>query len=160
MIYEKVIGGAQVLMPNWELLKPEISRLFADPKFSREGANVLVLNGTNVTGEASRARDKLMMDGVPVAAVATAPNGRTLTRTVVTDYTGGSKPDTLKAILKTLGLDETAVEEGSTTEWIVNAEGEPIYVAQEVSEESSPVDIVVTIGGDQVAARRAPTPAP
>ena len=164
MVYEYTIpgSGAQVLMPDWNLIKPKVAELFADPNIAREKARVLVLNGTTTNGLAGNARDKLVLEGVPVSAIASAPNQGSHLATTVTDYTGGAKPRTLEAVLKHLGLPDSAVEDGGDDpEWVIAANGNPLRVTQGVPTGSEPVDIVVTIGSDRAASTRGtPTPLP
>jgi hypothetical protein len=134
--------------------------LFADPKVSREKPTILVLNGTFTNGMAANAQATLMESGVPVAAVASAPDQGSYGTTVVTDYTGGEKPGTLEAILNTLDLDESAVAEGATPEWVISSSGQPVRIVRRAPTDSTPVDFVVTIGNDKVAALGTPTSVP
>src|SRR5687768_10080695 len=67
MVYEAILtSGAQVLMPDWSLIRPKVAELFADPKVAREDPTVVVLNGTFTNGMASNAQTTLMEKGVPV----------------------------------------------------------------------------------------------
>jgi LCP family protein required for cell wall assembly len=161
MLYEQILAsGAQVLMPDWSLIRPKVAELFADPKVSREKPTILVLNGTFTNGMAANAQATLMESGVPVAAVASAPDQGSYGTTVVTDYTGGEKPETLEAILNTLDLDESTVAEGAAPEWVISSNGQPVRIVRRAPTDSTPVDFVVTIGNDKVAALGTPTPVP
>jgi polyisoprenyl-teichoic acid--peptidoglycan teichoic acid transferase len=161
MVYEfTTVTGASVLMPNWNLIRPKIAELFSDPKIGREKANVLVLNGTTVNGMAARTQTGLRDRGVPVAAIGSAPNQGSYQTTTVTDYTGGTKPETIKAILAELGLDEDSVVDGGTTpDWVLGANSTPVRVTGLVPADATPLDIVVTLGNDRVSSLGTPTPA-
>jgi LCP family protein required for cell wall assembly len=160
MLYEDIIGGAAVLVPNWSMIRPKIAELFADPKVAREKPIVLVLNGTFTNGMAANAQAALTEKGIPVTAIGSAPEQGSFGTTVVTDYTGGTKPDTLAAILKTLDLDNLDVTKVDTPEWAINSNGQAVPIGQRPPNGSTPVDFVVTIGNDLVAALVTPTPVP
>jgi polyisoprenyl-teichoic acid--peptidoglycan teichoic acid transferase len=161
MVYEYITpGGASVLMPDWSLIRPRVAELFADPKLGSEKANVLVLNGTTTNGMAAKTQASLMDRGVPVAAISSAPNQGSYLTTTVTDYTGGTKPETIKAILAELGLDEDSVVDGGTTpDWVLGANATPVRVTGLVPAGATPLDIVVTLGNDRVSSLGTPTPA-
>lgn len=67
----------------------------------REGAQVVVLNGTDTNGLASKARTKLTDNNISVAAVADARTNSTTTSII--DTSGGKFPATSKLLQKLLG---------------------------------------------------------
>jgi LCP family protein required for cell wall assembly len=161
MVYETtLLSGAQVLMPDWSLIRPKVAELFADPRVAREDPTIVVLNGTFTNGMAAKVQTTLMERGVPIAAIASAPDQGDHDTTTVVDYTGGEKPDTLAAILNALGLGDAAAKEGATPEWVINSAGDAVQIVRRAPNGSTPVDFIVTVGNDRVAVLGTPTPAP
>ena len=103
MVTETFVGGADVLLPNWALIKPKIAQAFADPKLAKEEARLSVQNGTNVAGMAKKLQDVLVEKGFYVPDLRSVTNPGKFPKTVITDYTGGKKPVTLDALDKRVG---------------------------------------------------------
>ncbi|MGI8588064.1 MAG: LCP family protein [Chloroflexia bacterium] len=107
-------NGADVLLPNWDLIRPAIAKLLGRPDMSAEGAVVSVMNGTDTPGLALRTADQIRNAGfnVPANLVGnpTDAGGGRYPQTVVYDYTGGKKPSSLNALLSLLKLDTGRVK--------------------------------------------------
>jgi LCP family protein required for cell wall assembly len=131
-------GGADVLVPNWELIKPKIAQAFADPKLAKEAARLSVQNGTLVGGLGKKLHDALVEKGyyIPdLRSVEVSEQGK-YPKTVIIDYTGGQKPVTIDALTKELGIAPTDVQEGRPTQApIANGDGKPVDIAVIVGED-------------------------
>jgi LCP family protein required for cell wall assembly len=131
-------GGADVLQPNWALIRPKIAQAFADPKLAKEGARLSVQNGTAVGGMAKKLQDTLVEKGYYVADLRSvdAAEVGTYPKTVIIDYSGGGKPATIDALTKELGIPASAVQKGAADEApIANADGKPVDIAVIVGED-------------------------
>jgi LCP family protein required for cell wall assembly len=139
MVTETFINGADVLQPNWSMIRPLIARAFADPRLAKEGARISVQNGTTVSGVARTVSDSLAAKGFNVPdlrSVDSADAGK-YPQTVIIDYTGGQKPATIAALAEDLGISPSSVEQDKSS----NA---PI-----ASTDNKPVDIAVIVGNDR-----------
>jgi hypothetical protein len=139
MVYEFItVGGAQVLMPRWELIRPKISQAFADQRLAKEAARLSVKNGTTTGGIGRKVHDMLVARGLFIPDLSSAADQGKYPTTVIIDYTNGKKPDTIEALTRALGIDPADVREGFAYEApIANSDGEP-------------VDILVVAGDDQI----------
>ncbi|MDQ3927782.1 MAG: LCP family protein [Chloroflexota bacterium] len=129
-------SGADVLIPDWDLIRPKIAQAFADPKLAKEGARLSVQNGTTKNGVARALGAELTGKGYMVADISAAPNQGSYPQTTIVDLTGGQKPLTLEALARDLNVDHSAVKQGEPTKAPV-AEGKP-------------VDFIVIAGNDQI----------
>ena len=130
-------SGADVLMPDWSLIRPKVTQLFGDPRLSREAARISVLNGTEVGGVARKTSDLLIARGLGVVEVASVSDPGAYPVTTITDYTGGAKPNTIEALAKELGVAPSAVIAGDPAE------------APVATSDGKPVDILVIVGDDK-----------
>lgn len=130
-------SGAEVLLPNWDVIRPLIARTFADPRLAKEGARLSVQNGTNVGGMARKLRDELVPKGFIVVDLSNPPDQGNYPVSSITDYTGGKKPQTLKALAQALGIEPSNVKMGDPEDAKVAPDGEP-------------VDFLVMVGDDRL----------
>lgn len=131
-------GGADVLVPNWELIRTKIAQVFADPQLSKEAARLSVQNGTATDGTGRKVRDQLAAKGIYVADLSVAQNRGGYPLTAITDYTGGQKPRTIEAITTSLGIPAANVKQAQPSNAPMGSDGQP-------------VDILVVAGDDQVS---------
>lgn len=102
------VNGAAVLLPHWAAIRAAVQALTGGPAPPAEAATLAVMNGTDTAGLARLTAERLRNAGftVPESAVGNPPDagaGRyPLTR--ITDYSGGSKPATLRRLLDVLKL--------------------------------------------------------
>lgn len=139
MVTETILSnGADVLMPNWDVIRPQVAQAFADPKLAKEAARLSVLNGTTTGGTGRSLRDLLVEKGFIVPDLNSAPNQGSYPRTTITDYTGGQKPRTIQALTQALGIDPSQVKQGNPADAPVS------------STDGKPIDIVVVAGDDRL----------
>jgi polyisoprenyl-teichoic acid--peptidoglycan teichoic acid transferase len=131
-------NGADVLLPNWDLIKPKIAQAFSDPRLSKEAARLSVQNGTTVGGIGKKVRDQLVSKGFFVPDLRSTDDQGTHPVTTITDYSGGTKPHTIEALVKELDLKATDVIQGDPAE------------APTAQTDGAPVDIMVIAGDDQL----------
>ncbi|MDQ6692881.1 MAG: LCP family protein, partial [Chloroflexota bacterium] len=137
MVKETILpGGADVLIPNWDLIRPKITQAFADTELAREAARLGVQNGTATAGAARKVRDILVAQGFSVLLLASATGQGKHPTTLIIDYTAGRKPRTVDVLAKSLGVNRTAVQQG-------NPKSAPRAI------DGRPVDIVVVAGNDK-----------
>jgi len=139
MVTETFINGADVLQPNWALIRPTITQAFTDPRLAKEGARISVQNGTTVSGIARTVRDTLVAKGYNMAdlrSVDGADAGK-YPQTVIIDYTGGQKPATIAALAEQLGISPSSVEQDKPSDAPVS------------TTDNKPVDITVIVGNDR-----------
>ena len=103
-------NGESALIPaagidDFSTIKAYLTRLTSNNPVLREGANVVVLNGTNVSGLAARAKTTLMAKDITVSAVgdAVAPS----TTTTIIDTSNAQKPATLQLLKQLYGTNVT-----------------------------------------------------
>jgi LCP family protein required for cell wall assembly len=138
MVRQTFIGGADVLVPNWEIIRPLIAQAFADPRLAREEARISVQNGTNTGGIGKNVRDVLAEKGFNVADLRSVDNPGEYPTTEITDFTGGQKPRTIEALLEALDLTEADVKQGDPADApVAQTDGEP-------------VDIMIIAGDDKI----------
>ena len=111
-------GGQSALIPvagvdDFSQIKTFIIRLTTNNPVLREGADVVVLNGTDVSGLAAKAKMALEAKDVNVAAIgdATAPSATT----TIIDASGGKKPATLQLLKRLYGTTVTTANPYSGT---------------------------------------------
>ncbi|HKP54485.1 MAG TPA: LCP family protein [Chloroflexia bacterium] len=132
-----LVSGADVLMPDWSLIRPKVLQMFGDPKLAKEAARISVLNGTEVGGVARKTGDLLIAQGLSVVNVASAPDAGSHPVTTITDYSGGTKQNTIAALAKELGIDPADVIEGDPAK------------APLATSDGEAVDIVIIVGDDR-----------
>ncbi|MDQ6695047.1 MAG: LCP family protein [Chloroflexota bacterium] len=129
MVKETILpSGADVLMPNWDLIRPKLTQAFADPRLAREGARLEVQNGTSTAGIARKLGDTLEAKGFLVTLVTTALDRGNYPTTVIIDYTGGRMVYTLDLLAKRLGLDPAQVKQGDPTTATRGPDGKAIDI--------------------------------
>ncbi|HUP28441.1 MAG TPA: LCP family protein, partial [Chloroflexia bacterium] len=141
MVNEVVLPGtgAQVLMPDWNLIRPKVAQAFSDPRVAKEEARLSVQNGTTTSGIGRKVHDSLVAKGFFVPDLASAPDQGKYPKTKIIDYSDGKKPYTLEALTKALKIDPADVEQG-------NPEDAPLATS-----DRKPVDIVVIAGDDKIS---------
>jgi LCP family protein required for cell wall assembly len=130
-------SGADVLLPNWDLIRPKVFQAFGNPKLVREAARISVMNGTSVAGLARQTGDVLTAKGLLVVNLASVSDPGKHPTTTITDYSAGTKPDTVAAIAKALDIAQDKVIEGDPAD------------APTATSDSLPVDIVIVVGDDR-----------
>jgi LCP family protein required for cell wall assembly len=129
--------GADVLLPDWEVIRPRVKQLFADPRLVKEAARLSVLNGTNTAGVARALSEELEADGFVIADLASAEDQGSYPESKIIDYSGGTKPRSIEVLTRLLGLSTRSVERGDPEE-------------AKVANDGKPVDIVVIAGDDRL----------
>lgn len=107
------INGASVVMPvagptNFSQIKAFMLKLTSNDPLVREGADVVILNGSGTVGLAQKRSDELSDRGITVSEIG---NGTARTGTVIIDLTNGKKNTTKKFLEKQFGV--TAVTDSS-----------------------------------------------
>ena len=96
MVNETVLAsGADVLIPDWTLIRPKIQQLFANPLVVKEAARLSVQNGTTTGGIGRKLSDELVTQGYSVPDLSSAPDQGSYKTTRIIDFTGGKKPHTI-----------------------------------------------------------------
>ncbi len=131
-------SGADVLMPDWECIRPRVKQAFTDPLLAEEAARISVQNGTLTGGVGRRVRDELAAQGFTITDLSSAPDQGKHPVTTITDFTGGRKPHTVQALAEALGIAPTDVLQG-------NPEDAPIAIS-----DGKPIDILVMVGDDRI----------
>ncbi len=134
-VEETVLGGAQVLVPDWNAVEALKGQVFFDGRLRSEGAFVEVQNGTGAPGLASSVATYFSEQGIPETdvAVSDATDGAYHDETVIFDLAG--KRYTARMLAAWLGLPESRV-------WEMDEEDESTPVP------ASSADIVVVLGAD------------
>jgi LCP family protein required for cell wall assembly len=132
-------SGADVLMPQWDLIHSMIQRCFADPALVNEAARISVQNGTLVAGTGGQVQDLLASKGLNVVDLSNAGDRGKHPITTIVDYTSGRKPHTLEIIQQTLGLQSVRIQQGN-----------PADAPVATQTDGRPVDILVIAGDDRV----------
>ena len=120
--------GADVLMPQWSVIRPKVQKAFSNDKLVREAARLSLLNGTTTSGVARTLSDTLAKQGFTIANLASATDQGSYPKSVITDYTGGQKPYTIQALTKALGLDASDVKQGDPNKVPNGQDGKPIDI--------------------------------
>ncbi len=131
-------NGADVLMPNWDLIKPKMKQLFANPRLANEAARISVQNGTTTSGIGKQLQDVLITDAFSIADLSSAPDQGEHPVTTITDFSGGKKPYTVEALAQALNIDPANIKHGDPTK------------VPKAHSDGEPVDIVVIAGDDRV----------
>ncbi len=139
MVTETILNdGADVLMPNWDVIRPKVQQAFANPRLAKENARLSVQNGTTTSGEARKVSDLLVSKGFVVADLSSAQDQGNHPITTITDYTSGQKPQTVQALSEALGIPVSSVERADPS------------TAPSAKSDGKPVDILVMVGDDRV----------
>ncbi len=138
MVRQTFIGGADVLVPNWEIIRPLVARAFADPRLAKEAARLSVQNGTSTGGVGKKVRDVLVEKGFNVPDLRSVDDPGDYPTTVITDFTGGKKPRTIEALLEELDLTQADVKQGDPAD------------APVAQTDGKPVDIMIVAGDDRI----------
>ncbi len=133
-VQDTVIGGAQVLVADWDEVEALKRQVFFDGRLRSEGAFVEVQNGTGAPGLATSVVNYLAGRGLPQTdiAVGDASDGLYHQETLIYDLAG--KDYTAKKLAEWLGLPNNRIRE-------VEAD-EPTPVP------TSAADIIVVLGAD------------
>jgi len=99
-------SGVEALIPaagidDFSQIEAAIKRLLSNDPIAKEGAQVVVLNGGDITGLA--ARESTILKGKSVDVVATASPAKTYPTTTIVDKSNGQKPATLKLLESMFG---------------------------------------------------------
>jgi polyisoprenyl-teichoic acid--peptidoglycan teichoic acid transferase len=129
MVTETILPdtGADVLIPNWDKIRPLVAQLFGGSSIALEAARIQVLNGTSTVGLATHTAQSLRDKGFNVVGT---DNTTAHAKTIIVDYT--NKSFTAGELAKALGLDPSVVRSDTG--------GPP------------DVDIVVVMGDDKASA--------
>jgi LCP family protein required for cell wall assembly len=113
------MGGADVLLPQWDVIRPAVRQLLGQADLSSESAVLSVQNGTDTPGLALRTAEQMRGAGftVPDSAVGNPPDGGggRYPQTFIYDYTGGKKPASISRILTLLKLPADRVRTSGGT---------------------------------------------
>ncbi len=119
MVTQANVDGNDVLLPNWDAIRPAVQQTLGASGVQAEAAAVGVLNGTDTPNLARDTADMLRNAGltVPAEAVGNPSNGGNghYPQTYVLDFTGGQKPQTLQKLLGLLKLSAARVRPGDPT---------------------------------------------
>lgn len=99
-------NGTYTLRPkggNWDIVQRVAHELFTDPDLVKEDARIEVLNGSSKAGLGSQLADVLKSYSYKVVNIDTAKSK--YPKTVIYDYSNGSKSITLKFLAKRLSAD-------------------------------------------------------
>lgn len=110
------IGGISYVVPvagtyDYREIQKYLKQQLSSDAVTREGAEILVLNGTSELGAASAEEEALEEKGFFVADIDDAPEGACVAEYCVYDLTDGEKPATIKKLLKRYKLEEAYGEE-------------------------------------------------
>ncbi|HSX07397.1 MAG TPA: LCP family protein [Candidatus Saccharimonadales bacterium] len=107
-------------MDDFTDIQAAITRLFSSDPVAREGAQVVVLNGGNIVGLASKEEQALSSKNIAVTAIADAPKDYATTEII--DNSKGAMPNTKQALQKLFGNNVIASDPavtGYTADFIV-----------------------------------------
>lgn len=96
-------------LDNFDKIKAYIARLQTTNPIVREGATIVVLNGTKTAGLAATTEKLLMSKDLNVTAIG---DGHAVTVTTIIDTTGGAKPATLQ-LLKSIFTSTTVTNDNA-----------------------------------------------
>lgn len=104
-------GGQSIVLPvagikEFSQIQSYLKRLMSTDPTAQEGASVVVLNGSGVTGAAQKKADTLLQKGIEVPVVANASDNQAAS--VVIDLSEGKKPATKKLLEQQFGVKTTA----------------------------------------------------
>ena len=108
------IDGISYVVPmagtkTYTAIKKFIAKELSTDLATREGANILVLNGAGVAGVASKERDSLEASGFVVGGIDDAPDGEYPAKYYLYDITAKC-PGTLESLKKRYGVEAGTVE--------------------------------------------------
>lgn len=117
--------GEEALIPaagidNFSDIQSAVTRLFSADPVAREGAQVVVLNGGNIIGLASKEEQVLTSKNIAVTAIADAPKDYATTEII--DNSKGAMPSTKQVLQKLFGNNVVASDPavtGYTADFIV-----------------------------------------
>ena len=99
---------------NFDEIQRFVAKVFEVGALWSEGANVVIENGTATVGLAGKLQIKLVNAGVPVQILAiTNAKTKDYTTSQIIDYSGGTKPHTVKYFEDLLGVKATQPAEGA-----------------------------------------------
>lgn len=110
-------AAGYILLPttgNWKAIQAAVANVFSTIGVTSEKATIQVLNGTWTTGLALTASADLKGQGYNVTATGDNPT-KNYKKTVIIDYSGGKKPQTVAALEKYFGVTATKPSSSSTT---------------------------------------------
>ena len=119
-------------------------RLYAEG-FSREGAQVVVLNGTDTPGTAADEQIDLLDAGFSVLSIGNAPDDLQDSEKTIVYQLNDTKPETAAKLAEKYGVDLTTVIPESLSEY----QGSPSN-----NSESEAADFIVVIGNDHFASAK------
>ncbi len=132
MVSEQIMdNGADVLVPDWEKIRPLIAKLFGGHSVQTEAARIEVHNGTHTAHLATDIATTLRGQGFNIVNVANDPKAGDYPKTVIYNY--GDKPITAQELAKSLGVGEDVIKSATN--------GPPN------------VDILVILGDDKSSAQ-------
>ena len=133
-VQDAIIGGAQVLVADWDEVEALKRQVFFDGRLRSEKAFVEVQNGTGAPGLATSVVDYLAERGLPQTdiSISDADDGLYHQETLIYDLAG--KEYTAKKLAEWLGLSNGSIREVGTDEFT------PVPTAS--------ADIVVVLGAD------------
>ena len=133
-VQDAMIGGAEVLVADWDKVEVLKRQIFFDGRLRSEGAFVEVQNGTGAPGLATSVMNYLADRGLPQTdiAIGDASDGLYYQETLIYDLAG--KKYTAEKLAEWLGLPNNRIREVATEE--------------STSIPTSPADIVVVLGAD------------
>jgi LCP family protein required for cell wall assembly len=135
-------AGEDVLVPVWEKAVPILQSVIWDRRLREEGAQVRVVSGGAVRGQAARAAAVLARAGLSPADITAGEAGPTERRadTVVIDYTG--KEYTTRRIVEALNLPRSSVQRLTSA---TREPGEPDIVVIVGQDVRLPADALATL---------------
>lgn len=116
-------------------------RLYAEG-FSREGAQVVVLNGTDTPGTAADEQIDLQDEGFSVLSIGNAPDDLQDNEKTIIYQLNDTKPETAAKLAEKYGVELTTEIPESLSEYKGSSDGES---------DSEPADFIVIIGNDHFA---------
>ena len=133
-VQDAVLGGAQVLVADWDKVEALKRQVFFDGRLQSEGAFVEIQNGTGAPGLATSVADYLAERGLPQTdlAVADASDGLYHQETLIYDL--AEKKYTAEKLAEWLGLPHSRIRE--------------VGADESTPGPTSPADIVIVVGAD------------
>jgi len=133
-VQDAVIGGAQVLVADWDEVEVLKRQIFFDGRLRSEGAFVELQNGTGAPGLATSVVNYLASRGLPQTDVTISDASDSLHHQETLIYDLAGKEYTAKKLAEWLGLPNSRIREVETDE--------------ETPIPTSPADILVILGAD------------
>lgn len=150
LVSETSLGGAFILQPrsgNFGDIQLAAKNIFSTNGLVQEPPRVSIQNGTNVSGLAANLSTELQRRGYRVVGVTNAED-RTVTQTIIYDYTGGGKQTSLAALR--VYLEARVVT--SIPDWLVPSATtlDPNADAYRAPVSGNRADFLIIIGSDSV----------